>query len=145
MDQIIVVLISLTLVEAHYAVWIPAAVAHKTAKEIVATCNAVYRARLRCCQHRLNGLAELWCDALVSVQHQHVIASSIALRTLSLDAVALPVGIDKDLCTRGTGDIHRVVLAAGVEKDNFVSPATEAAVRKQVGGVFGDHHDRQTR
>ena len=47
MDQIVVVLIPLALVEAHHAVRIPAAVAHKTAKEIVAAGNAVDGAGLR--------------------------------------------------------------------------------------------------
>ena len=66
--------------------------------------------------------------------------------SLALDAIALPVRIDKDLCTRCAGNVHRVVRAAGVKDDDFVSPGDRSqAVRKQVGGVFGDHHDRQTR
>ena len=47
MHQIVVVLIALALVEARHAVRIPAAVAHKTAKEVVAAGNAVYSTRLR--------------------------------------------------------------------------------------------------
>ena len=146
MHQIIVVLIALALIEAHYAVWIPAAVAHKTAQEVVTTGNAVDRSRLWRGKHGLNGLLEFRGDTLVGVDHQHVITGSILLRALALDAIALPVRIDKDLCTRCAGNVHRVVRAAGVKDDDFVSPGDRSqAVRKQVGGVFGDHHDRQTR
>ena len=87
MHQIIVVLIALALIEAHYAVWIPAAVAHKTAQEVVTTGNAVDRSRLWRGKHGLNGLLEFRGDTLVGVDHQHVITGSILLRALALDAI----------------------------------------------------------
>ena len=66
--------------------------------------------------------------------------------SLALDAIALPVSIDKDFCARCPGNVHRVVRTSGVKNDYLVSPGyRRQAVRKQVGGVFGDHHDRQTR
>ena len=66
--------------------------------------------------------------------------------SLALDAIALPVSVDKDFCARCPGNVHRVVCTSGVENDYLVSPGNRRqAIRKQVGGVFGDHDDRQAR
>ena len=46
MDQVVVVLITLARIEAHHAVGVPAAVAHKAAQEIVTTRDTVDRAGL---------------------------------------------------------------------------------------------------
>ena len=120
--------------------------AHKTAKEVVAAGNAVYGARLGRGKHRLNGLLKFWRNALVSIEHQDIITCGMSLRALALDAVALPVSVDKDFCACCPGNVHRVVRTSGVKNDYLVSPGNRRqAIRKQVGGVFGDHDDRQTR
>ena len=119
--------------------------AHKTAKEVVTAGNAVYGARLGRGKHRLNGLLKLRRNALVGVEHQDIITGGIPLRALALDAIALPVSVDKDFCTRCPGNVHGVVRTSGVKNDYLVSPGNRRqAIRKQVGGVFGDHYDRQT-
>ena len=146
MDQVVVILITLARIEAHHAVGVPAAVAHKAAQEIVTTRDTVDRAGLWRGKHRLNGLSEFRGDALIGIDHQHVIARGVTLRTLAMNTVALPVGVGKDFCPGCTGNVRRVVRTSGVENDDFVSPGNRGqAIRKQVGGVFGDHHDRQTR
>ena len=40
-------------------------------------------------KHRLNGLSEFRGDALIGIDHQHVIARGVTLRTLALNTVAL--------------------------------------------------------
>ena len=77
--------------------------AHKAAKKIVAPGNAVYCAGLRRGQHAADRLRKLRSDALVGIDHQHVIAGGVVLGALALNTVALPVAIDMHLNAHAAG------------------------------------------
>ena len=120
--------------------------AHKAAKEIVAPGDAVYRAGLRRGQHAADRLRKLRSDALVGIDHQHVVAGGVGLGALALNTVALPVAIDMHLNALAAGEFDGVVAAAGIQQHYLIGPAyRRQTIRQQIRRVFGDHHDRESR
>jgi hypothetical protein len=125
MDQIIVIAVTVAFVQAHHAVGVPAAVAHKAAEEIVTPGDAVDRAgcgrpstlRIAC---------QLRRDALIGIDHQHIVAGGVVLRALALNTIALPVGIDIDLNALAAGQFDGVVATAGVEQTISSAQLTDA-------------------
>ena len=101
-DQISVIAVTVAFVQAHHAVGVPAAVAHKATKEIVAPGDAVYRAALRRDQHAADGLRKLRGNALVGIDHQHIVAGGVGLGALALNTVALPVARSQGVQSRLT-------------------------------------------
>lgn len=70
----------------------------------------------------LNALLKRGRNALIGIDHQHVIAGGAGLRALALDTVALPVGVDIDLYACRTRHFYRVIGAAGIKQDDFIRP-----------------------
>ena len=110
--------------------------AHKAAREIVTIARYCRpRRAVGAASNRLNGLSEFWGDAPIGIDHQHVIARGVTLRTLTLNTVAPPVGVGKDFALAARQRPPYCPYLR-VENDDFVSPATEAVIRKQVVVAF---------
>ena len=145
-NQIIVIAVTVAFVQAHHAVGVPAAVAHKAAKKIVAAGDAVYRPGFRRGQHAADGLRKLRGNALVGIDHQHIVAGGVVLGALTLNAVALPVAVDMYLNTQAAGEFNGVIAAAGIQQYYLIGPAYRGqTIRQQIRRIFGDHHDREAR
>ena len=131
-------------VETGDAVVIPAVYAR--AAENVGAAHGIDGADLRRVGEDLgDGGAEGGIGLFVGIEHEDVIAASESLCALALNAEALPVAVFVPLGAEVGGNACGVVLAAGIQDEDFVGEALNGG---QAGGqvaafVLGDEDDAE--